>query len=122
MLPSTKLRLFNVTYKAALKYGSEVCVLSKKKCQKLETAEMKVLRSLLGWVRLDHQSNETIREKLKVEHIAAEIQRYQENWLQHVKRMEHARTPRMALAYKPKGKRNIGRPKTRRRDQQHLQD
>jgi hypothetical protein len=31
MLPSTKLRLYNITSKAALKYGSEVCVLSKKR-------------------------------------------------------------------------------------------
>jgi hypothetical protein len=58
----------------------------------------------------------------KVEHIVDEIQSCQNNWLQHVKRMEHSRTPRMAMDYKPKDKRDIDRPKTRCRNQQHLQD
>jgi hypothetical protein len=71
---------------------------------------------------LDNQRNTTIREKLKVEHIVDEIQNYQKNWLQHVKRKKHARIPRMALEYQPKGKCDIGRLKTRCRDQQHLQD
>jgi hypothetical protein len=53
---------------------------------------------------LDHHRNTTIREKLKVEHTVDEIQSYQNNWLQHVKRMEHSRIPRMAKEYKPKGK------------------
>jgi hypothetical protein len=50
-----------------------------------------------------------------------EIQRYQKNWLQHVTRVEHSRIPRMAPEYKPKDKRNICQPKTRWRDQRHLQ-
>ena len=84
---------------------------------KLETAQMKFLRSPLGLTRLNNQRNTTIREKLKVEHIVDEIKSYQKNWLQHVKRMEHARIPRMTLECQPKGKRDIGRPKTRWRDQ-----
>jgi hypothetical protein len=83
---------------------------------------MKFLRSLLGLTRLDHQRNTTIREKLKVEHIADEIQSYQKNWLHHIKRMKHSQIPRMAVEYKPKGKHDIGRPKTRWRDQQNLQN
>jgi hypothetical protein len=51
---------------------------------------MKFLRSLLRLTRLDHQRNTTIQEKLKVEHLVDEIQSYQKNWLQHVKRMEHS--------------------------------
>jgi hypothetical protein len=82
----------------------------------------KFLRSLLGLTRSDHQRNTTVREKLKVEHVVDEIQSYLNNWLQHVKRMEHSRIPRMALEYKPKIKRDVGRPKTRWRDQEHLQD
>ena len=78
-LPSTKLRFYNITSKAALKYGGEVQVLNKKECQQLETAEMKFLRSLLGLTRLEHQMNTTVREKLKAEHIADETQSYQKN-------------------------------------------
>ena len=54
----------------------------------IERAQMKFLRSLLELTSLDHQRN-TIRGKLKIEHIEDEIQSYQKNWLQHVKRMEH---------------------------------
>jgi hypothetical protein len=81
-----------------LKNGSEVWALNKNEYQQLGITEMKFLRSLLGLTRLDYQRNTTIREKLKVAHIIDEIQNYQKNWLPHVKRMEHARIPRMALA------------------------
>jgi hypothetical protein len=60
--------------------------------------------------------------KLKVKHTIDKIQSYQKNWPQRVKMMEHARIPMMALQYQPKGKGDIGRPKTRRSDQQHLED
>jgi hypothetical protein len=83
---------------------------------------MKFLRSLLGLTMLEHQRNTRIREKLKVEHKVDEIQSYQKNWLQRVKRTEHSRILRMAMEYKPKGKSDIGRPKTRWSDQQHLRD
>jgi len=45
-----------------------------------------------------------------------------QKWLQHVQRMDTDRLPKQALQYKPKGRRNIGRPRTRWRDQLHLED
>jgi hypothetical protein len=38
MFPSTKLRLYKITCKAALKHGSEVWVLNEKEFQQLEAA------------------------------------------------------------------------------------
>ena len=46
----------------------------------------------------------------------------EQKWLQHVQRMDTNRLPKQALQYKPKGRRNIGRPRKRWRDQIHLQD
>ena len=43
-----KLRIYNITTKAALKFGSEAWVLKKRKEQRLEAAQMKFLRHLLG--------------------------------------------------------------------------
>ena len=43
-------------------------------------------------------------------------------WLQHVQRMDTNRLPKQALQYKPKGRKNIGRPRKRWRDQLHLED
>jgi hypothetical protein len=50
------------------------------------------------------------------------IKRYQKKWLQHVQRMETNRLPKQALIYRPKGRRNIGRPKKRWRDRLHFED
>jgi len=56
-------------------------------------------------------------EKTGAQNIVKEIKHYQEKWLQHVQRMDANRIPKQALQYKPKGRRNIGRPRKRWRDQ-----
>jgi hypothetical protein len=56
------------------------------------------------------------------QNIVTEIKQYQEKWLQHVQRMETNRIPRHALQYKPKGRRNIRRPRKKWRDKFHFED
>jgi hypothetical protein len=48
MNKETKLRIYNFTAKAAIKSGSEAWVLKKREEQRLEAAQMKFLRHLLG--------------------------------------------------------------------------
>jgi hypothetical protein len=55
MSSQTKLRIHNITAKTALKYGSETCVLNKRDKQRLEAAQMRFLRPLLGYTKLDRQ-------------------------------------------------------------------
>jgi hypothetical protein len=62
-----------------------------------------------------------VREKLGVQNIVLEIKQYQWEWLQHVERMDTDRVPKQALKYKKKGKRCIGRPRKRWKDQLHLE-
>ena len=50
------------------------------------------------------------------------LQMHLKKWLQHVQRMDTNRLPKQALQYRPKGRRNIGRPKKRWRDQLHFDD
>ena len=57
MNKETKLRIHNVTAKAALKFGSEAWVLKKREGQRLEAAQMKLLRHLLGITKLDKEKN-----------------------------------------------------------------
>ena len=61
-------------------------------------------------------------KKTGAQNIVKEIKQYQEKWLQHVKRMDTNRLPKQALQYKPNGRRNIGRPRKRWRDQLQLED
>ena len=59
----TKLRIHNITAKAALKFGSEAWVLKKREEQRLEAAQMKFLIHLLGITKLDNEKNQCIRQK-----------------------------------------------------------
>ena len=63
MNKETKLRIHNITAKEALKSGSEAWVLKKREEQRLEVAQMKFLRQLLGITKLDKENNQCIREK-----------------------------------------------------------
>ena len=122
MNKETKLRIHNITAKSALKFGNEAWVLKEREEQCLEAAQMKFLRHLLGITKLDKENNDCIREKTGAQKIVKEIKQYQKKWLQHVQRMDRNRLSRQALKYRPEGRRNIGRPKKRWRDQLHFED
>ena len=64
----TKLRIHNITVKAALKFGSEAWILKKREEQRLEAAQMKFLRHLLGITKLDKEKNQCIRENRSTEY------------------------------------------------------
>ena len=49
----TKVRIHNITAKAALKFGSEAWVLKKREEQRLEAAQMKFVKHLLGIRKID---------------------------------------------------------------------
>ena len=121
MTKETKLRIHNMTDKAALKSGSEVWVLKKRDEQRLQAAQIKFLRHLLGITKLDKEKSQSIRGKTGVQNIVKEIKQYQQKWLQHVQRMGTNRLPKQALHYRPKGRRNLGQPRKRWTDQIHLE-
>jgi len=122
MNKETKFKNHNITAQAALKFGSEAWVLKKREEQRLAAAQMKFLRHLLGITKLDKEKDQFIREKTGAQNIVKGIKQYQEKCLQHVQRMDINRLPKQALKYKSKGRRNVGRPRKRWRDQLHLED
>jgi hypothetical protein len=83
---------------------------------------MKFLRHLRGITKPDKEKNQCVREKTGAQKIVNKIKQYQEKWLQNLQRMDTNRLPKQALQYKPKGRRNVGRPRKRWRDQLHLED
>jgi hypothetical protein len=107
MTKEIKLRMNNITAKAALNFSSEAWVLKKRDEQRLEAEQMKFLRHLLGITKLDREINQSLREKVGVQNIVLEIKQYQREWLQHVERMGRDRIPKQALKYTPKGKRSF---------------
>ena len=105
-----------------MKFGNEAWVLRKREEQRLEAAQMKFLRHLLRITKLDKEKNRCIKGKTRAQNIVKEIKQNQKKWLQHVQRMDTNRLPKQALQYKPKGRRNVGRPRKRWRDQLHIED
>jgi len=63
MNKETKLRIHNITAKAALKFGSEAWVPKKREEQHLEAAQMKFLRHLLGITKPGKEKNQCVGEK-----------------------------------------------------------
>lgn len=113
MRTEVKLRMYNVISKPALQYGSETWVMREEDKRRIETSEMRFLRSMLGVTRRDKLKSEDIRKQLKCERMVEEIQKYQNTWYNHIKRMSPGRLPRQAYFYKPTGRRDVGRPRKR---------
>ena len=67
------------TAKAALKFGSEAWILKKREEQRLETAQMKILRHLHGITKLNKEKNQCIRQKTVAQNIVKEMKQYQKS-------------------------------------------
>jgi len=80
---------------------------------RLEAAEMRFLRSVTGYTRLDKIRNEVIRKELDISGIQDVRLKYKQNWINHLERKHNTRLPKHALNYKPRGRRCRGRPRKR---------
>jgi len=80
---------------------------------RLEAAEMRFLRSVTGYTRLDKIRSEDIRQELKISGIQDVRLKYKQNWINHLERMGNTRLPKYALTYKPRGRRDRERPRKR---------
>jgi hypothetical protein len=98
-------------------YGSENWTLTASQRRRIEAAEMKLLRPLAGHTVNDHKTNDSIRRELQTECILDEIDEYRRNWLLHLQRIPQHRIPLKSYHYSPQGKRTVGRPKKRWREQ-----
>ena len=65
MNKETKLRICNITTKAALKFGREAWVLKKREELRLEAAQTKFLRHLLGITKLHKERINVLGKKLE---------------------------------------------------------
>jgi hypothetical protein len=90
--------------------------------QRLEAAQMKFFRHILGITKLHKEKNQSIKKKTGAQNIVKEIKVYQRKWLQHVQRMDKNRLPIEALHYRPNGQGNIGRSRKRWADLLNLED
>ena len=109
----TQIKFYKVVARPLLLYGSETLVTTKRDMTRLEAAEMRFLRSVTGYIRLDKIRSEVIRKELDISRIQDVILKYKQNWINHLERMDNTRLPKHALNYKPRGRRDRGRPRKR---------
>ena len=84
--------------------------------QRIQAAEMKLLRPLAGYTLHDHKTNDSVRRELQTEYIIDKTDEYRRNWLLHLQRMPPNRIPFQSYHYRPQGRRTIGRPQKRWRE------
>ena len=80
---------------------------------RLEAAEMRFLRSVKGYTRLDKIRREVIRKELEISGIQDVRSKHKQNWINHHERMDNTRLQKHAFKYKPRGRRDRGRPSKR---------
>jgi len=78
-----------------------------------EAAEMRFLRSVKGHTRLDKIRSEVMRKELEISGIQDVRSKHKQNWINLLERMDNTRIPKHALNYKPRGRRDRGRPRKR---------
>jgi len=80
---------------------------------RLEAAEMHFLRSVKGCTRLYKIRSEVIRKELEISGMQDVRSKHKQNWISHLERMHSTRLPKHTLNYKPRGRRDRGRPRKR---------
>ena len=96
-----------------LSYGSETWVTKTKYDNLIQTSEMRFLRSVKGYTLEDRQRNEDIRKELNIFSLPGRIQENKRKWKEHVSRMSPDRITNQITQYRPRGRRDPGRPRKR---------
>ena len=113
-LNEAEVSLYGIDSKPALLYGCETWIMRTKDKNKIESTEMRFLRRLKGVTLRDRERSNDIRKELILERSMVEVvAEYQKNWHEHVSRMPSDRLPKQAFLYIPRGRRDVGRPRTR---------
>ena len=113
----TILKVYSTLILPTFLYGSENWTLTASQRRRIEAAEMKLLIPLAGYTLYDHKANDSIRRELQITCILDKIDEYRLNWFLHLQRMPQNRIPLKSYHYRPQGRRTIGRPKKRWREQ-----
>jgi len=79
--------------------------------QRIEVAEMKLLRPVAGYSLYYHKTNDYICHELQITGILDKLHEYRWNWLSHFQRMPQNRIPLKSYHYRPQGRRTVGRLK-----------
>ena len=107
---SAKMLVYETMIEPTLTYGAESWVEREK--QRVQAAEMRVLRKIEGVRRIDHVRNEDIRAQLRQKGVVEQVGRKRKVWKKHVEEQIRSITEMVMRGVVP-GKRPRGRPRMR---------
>jgi hypothetical protein len=87
------LKIYNNLVLPTFLYGSENWTLTALQRRRIEAAEMKILRLLVGYTLHDHKTKDSLRHELQTECILEKIDEYTRNWLLYLQRMPQNQIP-----------------------------
>jgi hypothetical protein len=111
----TILKFDKVLSVPALLHGSECWTLTRQQLQQIESSEMRFMRSVAGYRRIDKKRDTDIRQHLKIFNLGKKIREHHQSYFEHILRMPTYR-PNPSEGF-PKGRRDGGRPQMRWLDQ-----
>ena len=114
----TMLKFYKVMSLPTITYGSETWTINKNIKKKIQSSEMSFIRSVAGYRLADRKRNTEIREELNMPELNSIINTYRDKWKAHLMRMDRNRLPNIMYRYRPNGRRGIGRPRSRWKDQE----
>jgi len=77
-----------------LVYGIENWSLNRSDKRKIEAAEVRFLRPMVGYTLWDKKRSTNIREHLGIFNINGKLLQYKINWREHIQRMDDNRLPK----------------------------
>ena len=101
--------LYKAMIEPTLTYGAESWVLQEREKQRIQAAEMRVLRKIAG-VRMNHVRNDDIRAQLRQEVVVEQVGRRREVWKKRVEEQIGSMTE-MVMSGAVPGRRPRGRPR-----------
>ena len=104
-------KVYRMVVRPTVLYGSECCPLKKMQVQRLTVVEMRMIRWMCGYTRIDRIRNRVIRDLVKVAPIGDKVRQIRLQWFGHVKRSVDAPVRGCEMINIPEGKRERGRPK-----------
>lgn len=108
-----KLIIFQRVIAPIMSFGCEAAVLRNRDRQRLEVAEMTVLRRVAGLTRVESGSNANVRSQLQVTPYLLGVDKALLRWAGHVFRQESSRLIKRVAEATIKGRRLNGHPKAR---------
>ena len=101
-------KVYSSLVRAAMVYGLETMAVTKKQVDKMEVAEMKMLRFTMEVTRKNKIRNEYIRGTVKVERLRMKIRDGRLRWYGHVMRRDQEYVGRKMMEMELPGKRKRG--------------